>query len=143
VELASSAEEALEKMNGTVFDLIVSDISMPGMNGIELLKKIREMNINSAVIFMTGYSSVSTAVEAMKSGALDYIEKPFDFKQFKSLVLQILNEQCLQRSLEKDKLLVYTLSRAIIDTDILSGGKWKKSSRAKTRLYDSAEALHA
>ncbi len=117
VELASSAEEALEKIKETAFDLIISDIRMPGMDGFKLLEKIRTMNVDSAVIFITGYGSVSDAVEAIKLGVVDYIEKPFDIGQLKNLVSQILNELYLQRAIAKDKLLVYTLSRAIFDSN--------------------------
>ena len=115
VELASSAEDALEKIKETAFDLIISDIKMSGMDGFKLLEKIRTMNVDSAVLFITGYGSVSDAVEAIKLGVVDYIEKPFDIGQFKNLVSQILNELYLQRAIAKDKLLVYTLSRAIFD----------------------------
>ena len=117
VELASSAEEALENIRENVFDLIISDIMMPGMDGFELLKEIRAMNVDSAVIFITGYGSVNAAVEAIKLGVIDYIEKPFDIEQFKSLVSKILYEQRLQRDIVEDKLLVYTLSRAIFDSN--------------------------
>jgi DNA-binding NtrC family response regulator len=117
VELAASAEEALEKIKETDFDLIISDIRMPGMDGFELLKKIRTMNVDSAVIFITGYGSVDSAIEAIKLGVVDYIEKPLDFGQFKNLVSQILNELYFQRSIAKDKLLIYTLSRAIFDSN--------------------------
>ena len=118
VELASSAEEALEKIKETDFDLIISDIRMPGMDGFKLLEKIRTMNVDSAVIFITGYGSVSDAVEAIKLGVVDYIEKPFDIGQLKNLVSQILNELYLQRAIAKDKLLVYILSRAIFDKQL-------------------------
>ena len=117
VEVASSAEEALEKIKGAAFDLIISDIMMPGMNGFELLKEIRAMNIETAVIFITGYGSVDAAVEAIKLGVIDYIEKPFDIEQFKNLVSKILNEQRFQRDLVEDKLLVYTLSRAVFNSN--------------------------
>ena len=115
VEVSLSAEEALEKINKTVFDLIISDIKMPGMDGFELLKKIRAINVDSAVIFITGYGSVDSAIEAIKLGASDYIEKPFEIGQLKDLVSEVLKEQRLQRVLEEDKLLVYTLSRASFD----------------------------
>ena len=110
VELASNAEEALEKIKVTPFDLIISDIKMPGMDGFKLLEKIRKMKVDSSVLFMTGYGSVDSAIEAIKLGVADYIEKPFDIIQFKTLVSQILHE----RAIAKDKLLVYTLSRAIV-----------------------------
>ena len=115
VELASNAEEALEKIQEADFDLIISDIMMPGMDGFELLKKIRTMGVETAVIFITGYGSVDAAVEAIKLGVVDYIEKPFNIGQFKNLVSKILNEQRLQCTIAKDKLLVYTLSRAILE----------------------------
>jgi len=117
VELASSAEEALEKIKRAVFDLIISDIRMPGMDGLELLEKIGTMNVDSAVILITGYGSIDSAVEAIKLGALDYIEKPFKIGQLKSLVSQILNEPRLPRAIAEDKLLIYTLSRAIFDSN--------------------------
>jgi two-component system response regulator PilR (NtrC family) len=115
VETASSGEEALEKIKKVIFDLIISDIKMPGMNGLELLEKIKTMDINAAVIFITGYGSVDSAVEAMKLGASDYIEKPFDILHFKNLVSQVLNERIILNDIRDDKLLVYTLSRAIFE----------------------------
>jgi len=117
VELASNTEDALEKIKETAFDLIISDIRMPGMDGFELLEKIRTMNVDAAVMFITGYGTVNDAVAAMKLGVVDYIEKPFDLGQLKKLVSQILNELYLQRAIAKDKLLVYTLSRAIFENN--------------------------
>ena len=59
------------------FDLIITDLKMPGMNGIEVLKSVRTLQPNVPVILITGYASVDTAVEAMKNGAADYLQKPF------------------------------------------------------------------
>lgn len=87
------------------------------MDGFELLEKIRTMNVDAAVMFITGYGTVNDAVAAMKLGVVDYIEKPFDLGQLKKLVSQILNELYLQRAIAKDKLLVYTLSRAIFENN--------------------------
>jgi DNA-binding NtrC family response regulator len=81
------------------------------------------MKVDSVVIFITAYGSVKTAVEAMKSGAIYYIEKPFDYGQLKSLALQTLNEQCFRRSITEDKLLAYTLKRAIFNTEKISSDK--------------------
>ena len=117
VEVASSAEEALERIKGVVFDLIISDIKMPGMDGFELLEEIRAMNVDSAVIFITGYASVDSAVKAMRLGVVDYIEKPFKIGKFKNLVSQVLNEQRLKRDIAEDKLLVYTLGQVILDSN--------------------------
>lgn len=90
VELVKSGEEALENIKKAVFDLIIIDIKLPGMDGFELLEKIRAMKVDSAVIFITGYGSIDSAIKALKLGASDYLEKPFDLVQFKSLVSKLL-----------------------------------------------------
>ena len=74
----SHASPALMQLESLKPDLVITDYKMPDINGIEFLKKIKEFNRNIYVILMTAHSSVSTAVEAMKLGAFDYVEKPFD-----------------------------------------------------------------
>ena len=78
VDTATSAREALLKLPRQRWDLALVDIKMPGMDGLELHRKIREVDPNIIVIIMTGYASVETAVQALKDGAYDYIMKPFD-----------------------------------------------------------------
>jgi DNA-binding NtrC family response regulator len=78
VEASASATDALTKLAGREFHLMIVDIRMPGMDGIELLEKIRSEQLDTSVIVMTGYASVETAVRALKHGAFDYITKPFD-----------------------------------------------------------------
>ncbi len=78
VDTASSAHEALLKLPRQRWDLALVDIKMPGMDGLELHRKIREVDPNIQVIIMTGYASVETAVQALKDGAYDYVMKPFD-----------------------------------------------------------------
>ncbi len=78
VETASTAREALLKLPNERWDLAVLDIKMPGMDGLELQRKIREAHPEVIIIIMTGYASVETAVQALKDGAYDYITKPFD-----------------------------------------------------------------
>ena len=77
VELSSSGEEALEKFPSHSFDVILLDLLMPGLDGIETLKRIRRVDPRAAVIIITAYGSVESAIEAMKIGALDYVQKPF------------------------------------------------------------------
>lgn len=74
----ASANAALAQLNELEPDIIVTDLSMPGMDGLEFLKKVKSLNSDIQVILMTAYSTVNTAIEAMKSGAFDYISKPFD-----------------------------------------------------------------
>ncbi|MDD4871678.1 MAG: response regulator [Kiritimatiellae bacterium] len=76
VTIAENAEEAVKLMQSPGFDIVVSDIKLPGMNGISLLSHIRKINPNLPVIMMTGYSSIDSAVEALKLGAQDYLIKP-------------------------------------------------------------------
>jgi DNA-binding NtrC family response regulator len=77
VEACSSGFHAIEVMQQREFDLIITDLKMPGMNGIEVLKSVRTLQPDIPVILITGFASVETAVEAMKNGASDYITKPF------------------------------------------------------------------
>jgi len=81
VRTASDGEEALALLSKEDFDLMISDIRMKPMDGIELLRKARELHPHIAVIMMTAYAAVETAVEAMKHGAFDYICKPFKIDQ--------------------------------------------------------------
>src|SRR5215469_7292047 len=78
VATADSAQEALTKMALGSFDLALVDIKMPGVDGVELQKRIHEIDAEMIVIIMTGYASVETAVAALKNGAYDYVSKPFD-----------------------------------------------------------------
>ena len=77
VETCSSGFHAIEIMQQREFDLIITDLKMPGMSGIEVLKSVRTLQPDIPVILITGYASIDTAVEAIKNGASDYISKPF------------------------------------------------------------------
>lgn len=76
VNEASTGEEALEVMKKERFDVVLTDIRMPGLTGVELLKRIKEVSPDAIVILMTGYASLGTAVEALRLGAHDYLIKP-------------------------------------------------------------------
>lgn len=92
VEGASSGLEALEKLEKVPFDILFVDIKMPGMDGIQLLGKVKEEYPDTTVIIMTAYGSIETAVEAMKMGATDYLLKPFKPDQL-SLVMEKIAHQ--------------------------------------------------
>jgi DNA-binding NtrC family response regulator len=93
VTTAPSAEEALKIYNENYFDLVLMDIKMPGMNGLELLEIIKRDSPDQTVIMMTAFGSIDSAVEAMKSGAYDFITKPFDHD---ALLLRM--EKALERN---------------------------------------------
>jgi DNA-binding NtrC family response regulator len=77
VESSLNGEEALEKHSPEIYDLILLDLLMPGMNGIEVLKKLMKIDPQAVIIIITAYASVESAIAAMKIGAFDYIQKPF------------------------------------------------------------------
>ncbi len=78
VEVAENANKALSLLESDSFDIILADIKMPGMDGLEMLRRIKILKSDSIVIVMTAFATVDTAVQALKDGAYDYITKPFD-----------------------------------------------------------------
>jgi CheY-like chemotaxis protein len=78
VSLASSGQEALEQMKQMSFDLVIADLKMPGMDGMELLKRIKENDKGVQVILLTSYLSPTTALSSLEAGAFWYLTKPLD-----------------------------------------------------------------
>ena len=78
MECAENAKKALHLLEDKEFDIILADIKMPGMDGMEMHRRIKALNKDSIVIIMTAFASVDTAVQALKDGAFDYVTKPFD-----------------------------------------------------------------
>jgi two-component system response regulator PilR (NtrC family) len=105
VVVAGSASDALRTMESSLFDLVLSDVNMPGLSGLELLARIKEKSPETAVLMLTAFSTAEQAVEAMKLGAYDYICKPFKNEEIKQLVKNALEKQGLKREnilLKKD-----------------------------------------
>lgn len=90
VVTASSGEEALERINKAPFDIIITDIAMPGISGLEVLSNVKSHNPETQVIVVTAYGSDEREEEAYNLGADFYIEKPFDIRELKSLVIKML-----------------------------------------------------
>lgn len=88
VESVRSAEEALNLIEKSHFDLVISDIALPNIDGIELLNRIKNINKQTVVIIMTSYPSLETSVEALRAGAFDYITKPILYEE----LLKIINK---------------------------------------------------
>ncbi len=95
-EAAESGYGAVEKLQKTPFSIVITDLKMPGMDGIEVLKAIKILQPEVPVIIITGYSTVDTAVEAMKNGAFDYIAKPFTPDQMIEMVEKALEQKTVQ-----------------------------------------------
>lgn len=94
---AESGEKALQLLESSLFDLILLDFRMPGMNGLELLRQIKRINPEIEVVIMTAYGTIETAVEAMKAGARDYLTKPIDFEELCILIERVAEHRTLVR----------------------------------------------
>lgn len=79
VDSAGNGEAAIEKVKQSDFDVIVLDLAMPGIDGLETLNRLREIDADLQVVFLTGHGTVKSGVEAMKEGAADFLEKPAEF----------------------------------------------------------------
>jgi ATP-dependent Lon protease len=93
VETAADGLAALAALRDRAFDLVLTDLKMEKMNGLEVLHKVKETYPNAAVIMITGYATVDTAVQAMKEGASDYIAKPFQLDEVRAAIHQALNRK--------------------------------------------------
>lgn len=93
VRMAGSGLEAVEMVREYDPDLILLDMKMPGMNGLEALYHIKKFNSKAAVVMMTAYGELEIVSEAMKLGVNEYITKPFDINELKDLVKRIISGQ--------------------------------------------------
>ena len=97
IETASAlnGEEALAKLKEREFGLILLDLKMPGMDGMEVLRRVREIRPDIRIIIITAYGTVESAVEAMKLGAVDFIQKPFSPEEIRELVSRVMDREKL------------------------------------------------
>jgi DNA-binding NtrC family response regulator len=95
-EVAADATEALAVMDRSAFDVVVSDVRMAGMDGLTLLRELRRRHPDTGVVLMTAYATVPDAVEAIRSGAYDYLVKPFSLEQVALVLARLLELQTLR-----------------------------------------------
>ena len=93
VTITMSGREGLDRLLQEDFDLVIVDLKMPDMDGMELVKIIKQKRPNTEVVIMTGYSTVETAVEGMKLGAAEFISKPFTPDEMLTAVEEVLKEK--------------------------------------------------
>ena len=93
IETASSGEEALEKFKNAHYDILLVDIKMEGISGLEVLRHVKDSDPHVAVVMITAYGSIATAIEAMKNGAKDYLLKPFDPNELGIIIEKIIDSQ--------------------------------------------------
>jgi two-component system OmpR family response regulator len=95
VETAGGGPEALDKVKDEPYDAIILDLLMPDMDGLETLKQLREINPDLQVILLTGHGTIDKGVEAMKLGAMDFVEKPADFKALMEKIKEAKDKRML------------------------------------------------
>ncbi len=93
IETAVNGEDALEKLKKNNFAIVILDLKMVGLDGMEVLWRIREEFPNISIIIITAYGNIDIAVEAMKLGALDFIQKPFTLSKIREIVKHILDRE--------------------------------------------------
>lgn len=93
VDKAGSGEEAIEKVKDIKYDIMLVDIKMEGISGLDVLKKVKETDPDTEIIMITAYGSISSAIEAMKNGAFDYLLKPFDPNELGLLIEKVIKHQ--------------------------------------------------
>ena len=94
---ASSAETALNELRQQKIDLVLTDLRLPGMNGLEFLQEVKRAEWSVPVVVMTAFGSVETAVEAMKAGASNYVQKPFSMDEIKLVLRKELDVHQLRQ----------------------------------------------
>jgi len=97
VEKAASGEKALEMLKSVKFDILLVDMKMEGMSGLDVLRHVQESDPDVAVVIITAFGSISTAIDAMKEGAYDYLLKPFDPNELGMLIEKIIQRQAQER----------------------------------------------
>ena len=93
VEMAVNGQEALDKIKTVMPDLILLDMKMPGMNGLETLHEIKKTNDSIPVIMMTAYGELEIVAEATKLGIKEYVTKPFDINELRETVIKLIAEE--------------------------------------------------
>jgi DNA-binding response OmpR family regulator len=111
VESASNGAQAIDALKRRKFDLAITDLRMPGMDGIATLEALRSIDPDLEVIVATGYASVDTAVECMKRGAYDYVQKPYNMRE-----LRLLIDRAVTKSRTEGMLALYEASNALLST---------------------------
>jgi nucleotide-binding universal stress UspA family protein/CheY-like chemotaxis protein len=144
VDMAASGPEALDKLSAKSYHLMLTDIKMPGMDGVELLKNAHKRFPDLTVIMMTAYATVETAIEALKIGALDYLLKPFDPEILVDKVFQVYQDFEATRSVK------VTFSNIVLATDFSERGhrafdfafRMTRQYQAKLHIFHVVPVIH-
>src|SRR3954451_22299197 len=137
VSAAASGEEALDMLGEQAFDVVLTDIRMPGLTGVELLSKIKDKAPDSIVILMTGYASLGTAVESLRLGAHDYLIKPSSSQDIRQSVARGLERA---HNLQRRRLLLDAIQSNVKE---LTGANLEGNHRALSAANRSSAPVQA
>jgi DNA-binding NtrC family response regulator len=114
IDTAVNGEDALEKLREREYDLILLDLRMPGMDGMEVLRRVRDIRPDIRVVIITAYGTIESAVEAMKLGAADFIQKPFAPAEIRDLVRTVINRDTIDEKKAADYASHFELAKRCI-----------------------------
>jgi DNA-binding NtrC family response regulator len=146
VDVATTGQSALDQSHQKAFDVLVADLRLPDMDGLEVVKQLKEGQPDTEVLVITGYPSVATAVESMKSGAFDYLPKPFTEDEFRAAVDAALKKvkaetaaapgpgMPIEGDLIQKREVVRVLTRTVDDKDF-----WRDLMEAKSEVLEDYE----
>ncbi len=97
VETVPCGEEAVLKLRDARFDYVITDLMMPGMSGLQVLETVKQLDPETEVVVMTGYASLNTAVECMKLGAADYLNKPINIDEIRIIIKRMIEKHSLEQ----------------------------------------------
>ena len=141
VQNAGTGEEGFELARGGAFDVILSDMRMPGISGMDLLRKLRDVHVDSTFILMTGFGTIDIAVEAMKLGALDFVQKPF----FRDELLMRVRAAAERRQLARQVDLLQRQSRVpglqLPPPELVSQTPWEQLFRSQVGQLSTGMCL--
>ncbi|HEY4117978.1 MAG TPA: response regulator [Byssovorax sp.] len=160
VKALSDPLQVEEEVRVGGYHLIILDLMMPKLDGIEVLKRIRKVDTDIAVVIFTGFPNLETAVQSMKLDAVDYIKKPFDVDQFREVLTRVMRKKGLARTPEeqlhrvigdtirglrkdKDLTLKQMARRTGLSVSLLSQIERAESSASISSLYKIAVALES
>lgn len=132
--MAASAEEALEMMKDQKFDIVLTDLKLPHMSGIELIEEVKALSPETEIILITGYGSIESAVDAVKKGAYNYITKPVNDDEIKSCIRKIVEHKNI---LEENK----RLKDLLAESSPKSCGRMIGSSPRMQKVYHIIESV--
>src|SRR5215203_1243358 len=143
IETCDSAASALERISETDHDAIVVDIKMPGMDGLELLAEIRKLRPDVPVLLITGHGEHDLAIEALRGGAHDYIQKPIDRDYFIASLSHAIQLHRLKHQVREEKAALERHAAELADCVDQRADELRSANRTKAELFGREQASRA